>query len=439
MNIDEAPKKAIVFPSFYYGWAIVVIGFITLGIAFGVWYSYSVFILAVIQEFNWSRAAASSVFSIFLLSQSVMNPLTGLLQDRYGPRVVVPAGAVVLALSLVLTSRADSLWQYTIAYGVFAGVGLSLLGFASHAAFLPRWFERKRGLAVGLAMSGVGFGMLFLIPLIEKSISAFGWRSSYVYMACVVLFLVGPINLIFSRHSPEAMGLMPDGDGGSGGSPGKKPSMVMKAVDEEWVNKTWTLKRALATRRFWLLTFSFFFMSFAYQGILLHSVSAMVDKGLTKETAVYFFGILGITGAGSKVLLGYLSDLFGRERINTLGASLASLGIVCLIYTQNVAGLFPLLFAVLFGIGYSVAAPLLPAIIADIFLGKSFGVIFAMVSIGGGIGGASGSYVAGLLFDLSGSYTIPFLIFILALILSTGLIWLSGPRQVRRMVKAQSI
>ncbi len=436
MNIDEAPKKAVVFPSCYYGWIIVALGFVTLGIAFGVWYSYSVFILAVIEEFNWSRAAASSIFSIFLLSQCVMNPLTGFLQDRFGPRVVLPAGAVVLALSLVLTSRADSLWQYTIAYGVFAGAGLSLLGFASHAAFLPKWFERKRGFAVGLAMSGVGFGMLFLIPLVEKSIRTFGWRTSYIYMAWAVLFLVVPLNLIFSRHSPEAIGLMPDGDAGPGAEPGKKPSMVMKVMDKDWAGKTWTLKRALATKRFWLLSFAFFFMSFAYQGILLHSVSAMVDKGLSKETAVYFFGILGITGAGSKIIMGYLSDLFGRERVNTLGAGLASLGIVCLIYTQGISGLYPLLFAVLFGIGYSVAAPLLPAIIADIYLGNSFGMIFAMVAIGGGVGGATGSYIAGFLFDLSGSYTIPFIVSIITLILSTVLIWIAGPRRVRRMVRA---
>ncbi len=435
MNIDDTRKKLFAFPPFFYGWTIVALGFITLGITFGVWYSYSVFILAVIKEFSWTRAAASSIFSVFLLSQSIMNPLTGLLQDRFGPRAVLPAGAVVLALSLVFTSRADSLMQYAIAYGVFAGVGISLLGFASHAAFLPKWFERKRGFAVGLAMSGVGFGMLFLIPLAEKSISAFGWRSSYLYMAWVVLFLVGPINLAFSRHSPESIGLKPDGDGGGEAGGHQKSSMVMQVVDKEWVQKSWTLKRAIATRRFWFLTFAFFFMSFSYQGILLHSVSAMVDKGLTKETAVYFFGILGITGSGGKILLGYLSDLYGRELINTLGAGLASIGILCLIHIESSPGVYPLLFAMLFGFGYSVAAPLLPAIIADIFLGGSFGVIFATVSIGGGIGGAAGSYVAGLLFDMFGNYTIPFITFIFALILAVVLIWLSAPRQVRRMIK----
>jgi MFS family permease len=162
----------------------------------------------------------------------------------------------------------------------------------------------------------------------------------------------------------------------------------------------------------------------------------MVDNGLTKETAAYFFGILGIAGSVGKVFLGYLSDIYGRERVNTFGAGLAMTGILCLIYVDISPELFPLLFALLFGLGYGAAAPLLPSLVADIFLGKSFGVIFAMVSFGGGIGGATGSYVAGLLFDLTQTYTIPFAVFILSLATSAILIWLAAPRQVRRMVKA---
>ena len=220
------------------------LGICHLGVAFGVWYSYSVFILAVIKEFSWTRATASSVFSVFMISQSLMNPLTGLLQDRFGPRFVIPLGTIVLALSLILTSQATGFWQFTICYGVFAGVGISLLGFASHAAFLPRWFERKRGLAVGMAMSGVGFGMLISIPRIERSISTFGWRSTYVYMVGVVIFLVGPLNLVFSRRSPEAIGLKPDGEGDSVSNKKQDHFRMMQIMDKDWAKQSWTFKKA---------------------------------------------------------------------------------------------------------------------------------------------------------------------------------------------------
>lgn len=435
MNFECTPKKPSPHPSLFYGWIIVIIGFITLSIAFGVWYSYSVFILAVIKEFSWSRAEASSIFSVFLLSHSIMNPLTGLLQDHFGPRFVIPLGTGVLGISMILTGMANTLWHYTITYGIFAGAGISLLGFSSHAAFLPRWFERKRGLAVGLTMSGIGFGMLFLVPLIAKSISVSGWRTTYFYMAGVVVFLTGPLNIVFARRSPESMGLKPYGARDIGSSPYQKSSMAIEIIDAAWVKKTWTFKTALATKRFWLLAFAFFFMAFGYQGTLLHCVSAMVDKGLTREAATYYFGILGATGLVGKILFGYLSDLYGRECVTITGSVMASIGLLCLIHVHSSSGCFLFLFAILFGLGYSVLASLLPTIIADIFLGKAFGVIFAAISIGGGFGGATGAYLAGFLFDLTHTYTIPFIIFILGISSSAGLIWLAAPRQIRRMLK----
>ena len=182
-------------PMIYYGWVVVGVGFFTLGVAFGIWYSFSVFFLAIIREFGWSRAAASSIFSVFVVCQALTAVMAGHLQDRFGPRVVIPVGTVILALSLVLTSQVQSLWHFRIAYGILAGSSLSLLGFASHSAFIPKWFERQRGLAMGVTMSGIGFGMLFLVPLVEKSITLYGWRNTYLYLAAL-LSLLAQVNLL---------------------------------------------------------------------------------------------------------------------------------------------------------------------------------------------------------------------------------------------------
>ena len=429
--IPQTPRK----PLFFYGWIIVLIGFITLGAAFGVWYSYSVFIIAVIQEFGWSRAAASSIFSIFIITQALMNLATGYLQDRCGPRIVVPAGALVLAMALAMTSVCRNLWQFSIAYGVFAGIGVSLIGFASHAAFIPKWFERQRGLAVGVTMSGIGFGMLLLIPMVETAIRHFGWRTTYLILAGLILVLVVPLNLIFSRRSPQDIGLFPDGDDSVDHVSPKRRAFRVKLIDTRWTAQHWTLGKAMRTARFWLLAFAFFCLSFAYQGILLHAVSAMVDQGLKKDTAAYFFGILGIAGSAGKILFGYLSDLYGRERINNLGVAVAALGIFSLMRVGYAPSLLPLLFAILFGLGYGAAAPLLPALSADIFQGSSFGLIFAMIAIGGGAGGAAGSFMAGLLYDLSQTYAVPFLVFLSSLVVSCVLIWLAAPSKVRKLVR----
>lgn len=434
MNPEVLGKSPLSKPGFFYGWVMVAVGFVNLGIAFGVWYSFSVFIISIIKEFGWTRAAASSIFSVFIFSQALMNLLAGHLQDRFGPRVVIPIGAVLLSISLILTSQSYKLWHFSLTYGVFAGASVSLMGFASHAAFIPKWFERKRGLAVGIAMSGIGFGMLFLIPLVEKCISQFGWRMTYISLAGLVLLLVVPLNLIFSRRSPESIGLMPDGDDSKAIKNGKH-SMIVKVVNEDWAQESWTMKKAIRTKRFWFMAFAFYFIAFSYQGTLLHSVSAMVDFGLKRESAAYFFGILGIMGSVGKITLGYLSDVYGRERVNTLGAILAVAGILSLINVSNAPGIFPFMFAVFFGLGYGAAAPLLPSVCADIFIGKSFGLIFAMIAIGGGLGGATGSYMAGLLHDASGTYIVPFMVFLFTLSASCALIWFASPRKIRIMVK----
>ena len=423
-------------PFLYYGWVVVAVGFVTLGVAFAIWYSFSVFFLALIKEFGWGRAAVSSIFSIFIISQAVGGVLAGYLQDRFGPRVVIPSGAVILALSLVVTSQAQSLWHFYISYGVFAGASISLLAFASHSAFIPQWFERKRGLAMGIAMSGVGVGMLFLIPLVEKAITTYGWRATYLYLAAVPLFFVCPLNLIFSRHRPEDLNLRPDGDDPEANHKRSPATMIMKVVDIDWVQKDWSLKRTLRTKRFWCMAAVFFFASYTIQGILLHAVAAMVDAGLSRTTAVYYFGLLGICGSGGKVLFGYLSDILGRERIYSLAGMVLAVGIFCLIGLNLMQGPLPLLFAILFGTGYGAAPPLIPSITADFFLGSSFGLIFSLICVGGGVGGSLGPFISGLLYDISGAYSISFTLCFISLFLSCLFIWIAGPRKVRKMVKA---
>ena len=161
----------------------------------------------------------------------------------------------------------------------------------------------------------------------------------------------------------------------------------------------------------------------------------MVDAGLTRQTAAAYFGMLGIVGSGGKILFGSLSDRFGRERSNTLGIAMAAFGIICLINTTSPGSILPVVFALLFGLGYGAAAPLMPSVSADIFLGRSFGLIFGMISMGGGAGGALGSYFTGMLRDTTGGYVLPLSICTLILAFSCLFVWLAGPRKVRRMVK----
>lgn len=420
---------------FYYGWVIIGLAFLTLGVIYGVWYSYSVFILAVIEEFQWNRAVASSIFSIFVLSHSFAGLAAGPLQDRFGPRIVIPLGSLLLALSLFLTSRAQGFWQYQLVFGLMAGVSMSLIAFNSHTVFLPRWFERRRGLALGVAMSGIGFGMLFIVPLAEKLISLYGWRNAYLGLAGIVLLIIGPLNLIFSRRSPESINLLPDGDAAASTEGRINPKRIMKVVDRQWASVNWSVKNAIRTKRFWFLAGCYFSISFANQGILLHSVSSMVDAGIERASAAYVFGLAGICSATGKILFGFLSDLAGREKTKTITDVLAITGIIFLMSVPALKGPTPVIFALCFGLGCGSAAALLPAYSADIFLGRHFGSIFALIAIGGGMGGATGTYLCGLLYDLTGSYFTSFTLCCFTLALSNLLIWLAAPRKIRKIVR----
>lgn len=422
-------------PLFFYGWIIIGLSFVNLAVAFGIWYSFSVFFLAIIKDFGWSRAATSSIFSVFIICHALMGILTGHLQDRFGPRRVIPFGAVLLTGSLILTSKAQEIWHFYLAYSVLAGMGVSLIGFTSHSAFLPNWFERKRGLAVGIAMSGIGFGMLVLVPLLEKIITFYSWRIAYLSVSVVTLFLIAPLNLLLARRSPAEINLLPDGESANRTAGTAIPKRKVEILDREWVGRDWTLFKALGVKQFWFLSSAFFFISFAYQSTLLHSVAVMVDSGLTQHTATLLFGILGVAGSGGKILFGYLSDIYGREQISTTGGLIAALGIACLIASGSGSLTLSLLFALLFGIGYGSAAPLLPSVSADIFSGRAFGIIFAMIGIGGGLGGSVGSFVAGLIRDMTDSYSISLSMSIVSLILSVTLIWLAGPGKIRKTVQ----
>ena len=432
----------------YYGWVIVATSFLTLGIAFGVWYSFSVLYIAIINDFGWQRATTAGIFSLFTISHYLCAFLTGWLIDRFGPRLVIPFGALWLAISLALLTRADNIWDFYLIYGIMAAVGVSLIGFVPHATFLPRWFSRRRGLAIGLAMAGVGVGMLTIPPFMQHLISQYGWRQAYLILAIIVLFAI-PINLFFQRRDPAQVGLLPDNIKisppsttvnqtietehlNSSNPERQKPlSEDSRIIDPEWAATNWTSRGALKTGRFWYLAAGFFLGPFAIQGVLLHAVAGLVDGGMSAKAAAATFGFLGICGSVGKITLGFFGDRWNRETANTVGMVAATLGVTALAAIELQPHLMPWVFAACFGFGYGAVAPLFPSIAADIFQGKHFGRIFGLLSLNLGFGGAAGAWFAGYIFDQNGSYLTAFIVDIVVLWLSCSCFWLAAPRKIR--------
>ncbi|MFC1869168.1 MFS transporter [Thermodesulfobacteriota bacterium] len=291
---------------------------------------------------------------------------------------------------------------------------------------LAHWFEKKRGLASGIAVSGMGLGTFILVPLSQHFILLWGWRITFVATGILLAIILLPLNALLLRHKPHELGLYPDGLKGMDMMKpvGMGGSHTMKAEID------WTISKAFKTNAFWFLM-AFTFLSFA--GIFLvfvHNVKFMVDQGISKMTAAYIFAMVGIISSLFRIFWGWLSDHIGRELTFTAGALCACLGVVSLLMIGSTGSTsFAYAFFIFFGMGWGVTAPMFMAVAADLFKGKCFGLIYGVVEGGVGIAGALGAWVGGFIFDRTGSYQWAFALSIIFFVLSIIFVWLAAPRK----------
>ena len=208
MNIAKKTADGL---TLYYGWIIVAVALISMAFWFGIRANFSVFYVALLEEFGWNRGGSAGVQSMALITYTVMAPLVGGLIDRFGPRRVVVPGILILALGLILCRTIETLAQFYLFYGVVVGTGITCIGIVTYSAILAHWFEKRRGLASGIALSGMGLGTFVLVPLSQSFISMWGWRLTFVVLGGLVLIIALPLNALFLRHKPSEIGQCVDG------------------------------------------------------------------------------------------------------------------------------------------------------------------------------------------------------------------------------------
>ena len=196
---------------FFYGWIIVAVTFITMGIGVNARTSFSLFFAPIVDEFGWERGITAGAFSFGFLVSAILSPLMGRLMDRTGPRTVMELGVVLMAAGLLLAPLTTQPWHLYATIGCLVGAGSICLGYSGQSLFLPNWFVKKRGLAVGLAFAGVGVGSIILLPWVQFLIDKGGWRSACWTLGILVLVVLLPLNLLL-RKRPEDVGELPDGE-----------------------------------------------------------------------------------------------------------------------------------------------------------------------------------------------------------------------------------
>jgi MFS family permease len=413
---------------FFYGWIIIAVTFVTMAIGVNARTAFSLFFPPIIDEFGWERGVTAGAFSFGFVVSAGVSPLIGRLMDRLGPRSVMELGVALMASGLLLAPLTTQPWHLYVTLGVLVGAGSICLGYSGQSLFLPNWFHRRRGLAVGLAFAGVGAGSVTLLPWVQLMIEQTGWRTACTAMGLLVLAVLAPINLLL-RKRPEDIGLRPDGDAAPSVSSVKPVSNV---VDPDWAGIDWTLKRALATSRFWWLATGYFGGLYIWYAVQVHQTKYLLDIGFSPGVAVGALGAVSLLGIPGQILLGHLSDRVGRESIwaaSCAGFAICFAALIALGHYPTVTLVYVMVLAQ-GALGYGLTS-IMGAVVVEIFQGKHYGSIFGTIMVAALAGGAAGPLVTGVLHDLTGSYTLAFLIGIGVSGLSALAIWLASPGKIR--------
>jgi MFS family permease len=415
----------------FYGWVVVAVAFVTMAIGVNARTAFSLLFPSILDEFGWERGVTAASFSVGFLVSASFAPFLGTWMDRQGPRVVLPVGVVAISAGLALATVASRPWHLALTLGVLVSCGSVLAGYTGHGFFLPNWFVRRRGIAMGIAFSGVGIGSMILFPWLQALILAQGWRTACWAMSILVLVTLGPLNAIFQRLRPEDLGLAPDGDAvrPSAGTIRRHPDNV---VDAAWVAVDWTLGRAARTARFWWVFAGFFASLFAWYAVQVHQTKYLTEIGFSPAVAAWALGLVGLCGVAGQIGLGHLSDRIGREWVWTI-ASAGYVACYAILLVMHAHPTPPLLFAMVATqgvLGYGLSA-VYGAIPAELFQGRHYGSVFGVLSIASSTGAGAGPWVSGLLHDWTGSYAPAFWLAIVLSVASTVFIWLAAPRNVR--------
>ncbi|HJY84840.1 MAG TPA: MFS transporter [Candidatus Binatia bacterium] len=393
--------------------------------------AFSLLFPPILAEFGWDRGRTAASFSIGFIAAVAYAPAIGVVMDRFGPRLVIPFGAVLVSVGMILATFVTQPWHLDLSMGVLVGGGTIFLSYMGHSLFLPYWFARRRGLALGIAFSGVGVGSIILFPWLQALISRVGWRQVCWVMAGLLLMTVLPPNLLLQRRRPEDLGLKPDGESPSA-LPLQTRVQVDNVVDHEWASIDWTLALAMKTTRFWWLFLASASCLYAWYAVQVHQTKYLGEIGFPPGAAAYALGLVGLAGSVGQIALGHLSDRIGREWVWTVSAlGFALCYALLLVMRQHpIPVLLYLMVAAQGLLGYGFAS-VSSAIMMELFQGKQYSTIVGVLSVSGSLGAGLGPWMTGTLYDRTGSYALAFWLAIALSLFSIVCVWRAAPRKVR--------
>jgi MFS family permease len=387
--------------------AVLVSCFVLNMLGRGLGDTYAVFLRPLEQEFGWNRSQVTGVYSIYLLVNGATAPLVGLFFDRLGPRWVYGAGVAMLGVAFFSAGSMDSLWQFYLFIGVMIGLGVSLNGMVPGSALLARWYRTRLSTALGIAFSAVGIGTIIFVPLTQYLVTHYDWRLAYRVLGGVLLVAL-PFVLFALPWKRFAAGLELKVEAGKPGS----------------TEGGMTLREAMRTPVFWGLAQVFTFTALGMFMVVVQLVAFFIDAGFSPLTAATAYGVLGMMSALSIMFSGFLSDRFGFRQVATatfIGTGCGML-ILLVISAQPLLALL-VLFVPVFGLCMGARGPIISSISARYFAGKNLATIYGCIYATNSIGAAVGSFIGGVLHDVTGGYRTALLVALASLFFAARPFW----------------
>jgi MFS family permease len=390
-------------------WIILACAFVTFSVSAALLHAYTVFLVAFIDEFRWSRADTSLAYAVSQLVSGFSAPLVGMLVDRLGPRRMVLIGGALLVVGLVATAQITALWQLVLLYGVVMTLGANCLGLLVFVPLLSRRFERRRGMAISILQSGNGGARAVSAPAAQIGIDAIGWRSTLLVEAGLLAVLILPLAAAFRRATRATAPAAP-------AAVAVSPAVL--------VTRPWTLIEAMRTPHFWLLFVVYLCTGLGSFFVSLHQLAFAIDRGFDPLYAAEVLGLGSLLAIVGVIATGILSDHIGREWSAILAYLVSIVGVICALFIDRPdQHLLLWLHACLFGITWGARGPAVTAKTADLFAGPQLGAILGVITVGTGLGSAIGSWGAGWIFDVSGSYRLAFILSIVSYSIGCVAFW----------------
>ncbi len=364
-----------------YRWVIVAAGGLLGCVAVGAMFSLPVFLRPMSQDTGWSVTGISTAMTIGFLAMAAASMVWGSLSDRFGPRPVVLTGSAVLAASLALASRAGSLAEFQLLFGLLVG-GATAAVFAPMMACVTGWFDTQRGLAVSLVSAGMGMAPMTMAPLAAWLATILDWRTAMLIIAGIAAVLMIPAALLVRR--PPAL------DGGRAGM----------AADES--RSGMTVKQAVRSPQFITLMLANFFCCATHSGPIFHTVSYAVTCGIPMIAAVSIYSVEGLAGMGGRIAFGVLGDRFGAQRMLVIGLLAQAFGVLAYAFVSTLGPFYAV--ASLVGFIYAGTMPLYAVIVRENFPLRMMGTIIGGTAMAGSLGMSTGPLLGGLIYDHFGSY-----------------------------------